>query len=95
VVLADLPDPNDAAGLAERLIDTLTVPAEVQGHEVSVAASIGIALFPGDGADASTLLAHADAAMYHAKRLSQTHRVSFFEPSMNEDALEQLQLLQD
>ncbi|OZI58030.1 putative bifunctional diguanylate cyclase/phosphodiesterase [Bordetella genomosp. 1] len=95
VVVADVVEPTDAANLAERLIDLLGRPAEVLGQEVTVAASVGIAIYPNDASEHHTLLTQADAAMYHAKRLGSGRRYSFFEPSMNEDAREQLQLLQD
>ncbi|OZI42037.1 hypothetical protein CEK29_13170 [Bordetella genomosp. 5] len=95
VVLADVVEPTDAANLAERLIDILGQPAEVLGQEVAVAASVGISIYPNDARDQHVLLTNADAAMYHAKRLGGSRRYSFFEPSMNEDAREQLQMLQD
>ncbi|MFJ1302248.1 putative bifunctional diguanylate cyclase/phosphodiesterase [Pseudomonadota bacterium AL_CKDN230030165-1A_HGKHYDSX7] len=95
VVVADVVEPTDAANLAERLIDILGQPAEVLGQEVAVAASVGISIYPHDARDHHVLLTNADAAMYHAKRLGGSQRYSFFEPSMNEDAREQLQMLQD
>ncbi|EWM49190.1 EAL domain protein [Bordetella holmesii 70147] len=87
--------PTDAANLAEKLIETLSREAEVDGNTLSVTASVGISIYPDDGEDGRTLLTHADAAMYHAKRLGRDPRYSYFEPAMNENAREQLQLLQD
>lgn len=95
IVLARVIEPADAADLAERLIDALSEEALIDGHPLAVTASVGIAMYPQDGRDAHTLLTHADAAMYHAKRQGSQRRFSYFEPAMNEDAREQLQLLQD
>ncbi|AZY49818.1 hypothetical protein C0J09_12205 [Bordetella avium] len=95
IVVSDVIEPTDAANVAERLIDVLSREITIDGHSLSVTASVGISIFPGDGDDGHTLLTHADAAMYHAKRLGSACRYSYFEPAMNEDAREQLQLLQD
>ena len=59
-----------------------------------VSTSIGIAIYPGDGGNQHDLLTNADAAMYHAKGLGR-NAYSFFEPSMNADVHQQLQLVQD
>jgi diguanylate cyclase (GGDEF)-like protein len=56
-----------AAALAQRIITVLQVPIVVEGHEITVSPSIGIALHPFDGTNAETLVRHADAAMYRAK----------------------------
>ncbi len=59
-----------ALGLAQRLLETIRQPLRVEGAEgpdIVVGASVGVALYPGDGADVATLMRHADAAMYAAK----------------------------
>jgi diguanylate cyclase (GGDEF)-like protein len=56
-----------ARSLAERLLAALAAPMEVEGHALSVGASIGIALYPEAGDDADLLMRHADSAMYAAK----------------------------
>lgn len=58
---------EEAKALAERLMQSVEVPCLVNGHELSVGASIGIAVYPDDGADVSAILKHADIAMYAAK----------------------------
>ena len=78
--------------MADRLISAIARPVTVYGHEVLVTSSVGIAIYPSDGEDTHALLTNADAAMYHAKRLGGTG-YSFFEPSMNADAHEQIELL--
>lgn len=94
VVLSEVVEPNDAASVAQRLIKVLSRPATVMGHRVAVSASVGIALFPDNGDNPRTLMRNADAAMYHAKRMGRS-RFSYFEPSMNSNAQEQLRMLQD
>ena len=59
--------PENAAQVAQRVADALAMPIAVDGNEITVSASVGIAVFPADGEDAETLLKNADAAMYHAK----------------------------
>jgi len=94
VVLSEVVEPNDAASVAQRLIKVLSRPVTVMGHRVAVSASAGIALYPANGDSPRTLMRNADAAMYHAKRMGRA-RFSYFEPSMNSNAQEQLRMLQD
>jgi diguanylate cyclase (GGDEF)-like protein/PAS domain S-box-containing protein len=58
---------DGALRLARRLIEGVSQPFNVQGHDIQLSASVGIALYPAAGTDATTLLRHADAAMYKAK----------------------------
>lgn len=67
VVLTDLEDPDAAVAQAERVLDAIRLPVELDGCEVEVGASIGIAVYPRDAADIEELLSSADAAMYTAK----------------------------
>ena len=83
IVLADLMRPEDAALVAQKLVEALAAPVDVRGHEVFVTASIGIALFPTDGNDAETLLAAADAAMYRAKQAGR-NSFQFYTPEINQ-----------
>ena len=79
--------------IATRFLDALHEPFRVDGHEVFVSASIGIALdLPGDGAD--ELLRNADLAMYRAKSTGKG-RVQVYEPSMHEAVLERVELEND
>jgi diguanylate cyclase (GGDEF)-like protein len=88
-------DAHEAAGaIAGRLIAALAEPFEVGGHELSAGASVGIAMAPGDAADADTLLKHADLALYQAKgEGGGTYR--FFESEMNARAQARHQLEAD
>ena len=67
VLLTSITRPEDAARVAERLLDSLREPITIQQHDFIIGASIGIANFPNDGDTAKTLLQNADAAMYFAK----------------------------
>ncbi len=67
LVGSSLADAEDAMQLATRAIEALRAPVRIAGIDVHVSPSIGIALYPEDGASIEALLAHADAAMYAAK----------------------------
>ncbi|WP_303678866.1 putative bifunctional diguanylate cyclase/phosphodiesterase [Ralstonia mannitolilytica] len=94
VVLAHVDEPEDAGTLADALLEAVREPFLAGGHELRVSTSIGIAMYPGDGANQHDLLTNADAAMYHAKGLGR-NAYSFFEPSMKANVHQQLQLVQD
>jgi diguanylate cyclase (GGDEF)-like protein/PAS domain S-box-containing protein len=82
VVQYPLGDPNEASDLANRLIDVVSRPYEVHGHEFVVGASIGIALAPGDGDAPDALLRNADMALYRAKAEGRG-TAHFFEAEMD------------
>ena len=77
-----LDDSSDAAQAAQKVLETLTQPFIVEGHELHVNASIGISLYPDDGTDVETLMRTADTAMYHAKEMGRGN-FQFFTPSLN------------
>ncbi len=86
VLLPNLRSPADAGAVAERLITALREPVQLAMNSLVVTPSVGIALYPQDGADAEMLLRNADLAMYFAKRRAPgTH--AFFDVSMNANAL--------
>jgi len=90
-ILGDLPEADVLARAAQRLLDALDAAFEIDGREVFVTASIGLAVSPDDGAEAESLLRNADAAMYHAKgKTGSSFR--FYDSSMNEAALQRLEL---
>ena len=68
LILGDVDAPQEALTVAERIQDALSAPFSVRGNEVFLGASIGIALYPRDGADLLGLQRAADSAMYAAKR---------------------------
>jgi diguanylate cyclase (GGDEF)-like protein len=82
IILPMIDGPHDAEQTASRVIDVLGQPYEIQGHEVVVGASVGIAIAPGDGDAADVLLRNADMALYRAKGDGRG-RFNFFEPEMD------------
>ncbi|PRA32947.1 putative bifunctional diguanylate cyclase/phosphodiesterase [Pseudomonas poae] len=94
VLLVQLTQPDDALRLAERQVGLIDRAFKVGEHELKISASVGIAMFPGNGGNPDELLMNADAAMYHAKGMGK-NGYSFFDVSMNTNARKQLQLLQD
>ena len=83
VYLAQIASRADASAVAHRILERLAEPVRINAHEITVAPSIGIAMWPEDGADIDELLKHADLAMYHAKR-SRGEPYAFFDRSMSE-----------
>ncbi|MFJ2969292.1 putative bifunctional diguanylate cyclase/phosphodiesterase [Pseudomonas fulva] len=94
VLLVELQDPSDAMNVAIKQVNLVSRPFRVAEHDLQLSASLGIVLYPGNGQDQHELLRNADAAMYHAKRVGK-NGYSFFDASMNRNARQQLQLLQD
>ncbi len=94
VLLVQLAEPDDALRLAARQVGLIARTFRVADHDLQISASVGIALYPGNGQSAEELLMNADAAMYHAKGAGK-NGYSFFDASMNSNARKQLQLLQD
>jgi diguanylate cyclase (GGDEF)-like protein len=91
ILLGAIRTPADAGRLARRVLRALATPFRVDGHEVSVRASIGISTSPPDGDDVETLLRNCDTAMYHAKEQGRNN-YQFFAEAMNAVVLERLVL---
>jgi diguanylate cyclase (GGDEF)-like protein len=87
VLLPDISGAQDAGEVARKILDGLMQPYQVNGKELHIGGSIGIALFPHDGEDADTLLKNSDIAMYHAKENGRNN-YQFFTPEMNKLAME-------
>ncbi len=86
VMFTGLVDGADVALAADRLVQDFTTPFLVDGHEIASSFSVGIAIYPQDGADFPTLLKKADIAMYQAKAAGRaTYR--FFDEHMDIEAL--------
>ncbi len=83
IVLLPESDGPAAALVARKILDTITLPAQFEGHELVVQASIGIATYPEHGVDATTLLRNADAAMYYAKEVGRNN-YQFFQTQMSD-----------
>jgi diguanylate cyclase (GGDEF)-like protein/PAS domain S-box-containing protein len=83
ILLIDTSSSEAIAGVARKILQSLTHPFRVEGHELFVTASIGISIFPSDGDEVETLLKSADSAMYRAKELGR-NQAQMFTASMNE-----------
>ena len=101
VLLHELRGEQDAALVANKIIETLSKPFRLGGRNLTVGVSLGVTLYPRDlppGEDldeiCAQLLSHADMAMYQAKGRGGSH-LRFFEPAMEEEIRRNLQLEQD
>ena len=91
VLLTDIDSETTLITKIEKLLIEASRPLEFKGHNISVGASIGVALFPDHGEDAETLLHHADQAMYQAKNQGK-HTFRFFTEAINIKAHRQREL---
>lgn len=94
LILPDLSAPTAAAAVAANVLKALTRSIRLQGHDIVIGGSIGIAVAPDDGDDRETLERHADIAMYHAKEKGRGN-YQFFTADMNERSEQQLLLQTD
>jgi diguanylate cyclase (GGDEF)-like protein len=82
IIQCDLQQPDNASRLARRIIEAVSKPYVIDGHHIVIGTSVGIAISPGDGADADHLIRNADMALYRAKADGRgTFR--FFEAGMD------------
>jgi diguanylate cyclase (GGDEF)-like protein len=79
LLLPEINSPKDADQLAKKLLHAVSQPFHFQGHEIRITLSVGVALYPRDGENSTTLLKHADDALYLAKKHGK-NRYHFFNP---------------
>jgi diguanylate cyclase (GGDEF)-like protein/PAS domain S-box-containing protein len=91
VLLPDIDRPQDAGHFAAKILSALALPHEIDGEELHVTMSIGIALYPDDGQDVETVIKSADTAMYHAKENGRDN-YQFFAQEMNTRVVERLSI---
>lgn len=94
IILPGRHDRGDLADLAQRVIASLSEPYVVEGHQMVIGASLGIALAPKDGATADAIVRNADLALYAAKDRGRG-RHHFYAADLHSDAQERRQLEQD
>ncbi|MEO8671978.1 MAG: diguanylate cyclase [Tahibacter sp.] len=83
ILLTDISQADDAVVFAHKIVDALAAPFCIGEHSLSLMVSIGISQYPDDGNDLETLIAHADTAMYCAKREGVTHIVFEHHPAVS------------
>jgi diguanylate cyclase len=93
VLAPRLADAEAAGVLAERVADALALPVTLDGLPLDVTAAIGVAVYPDHGTDNTTLLRHAEVAMYDAKDLGSTFAI--YSPEADQNSPERLELLAD
>jgi diguanylate cyclase (GGDEF)-like protein/PAS domain S-box-containing protein len=94
VISAGGPQPASAEALAERVLEAMCQEFEIEGHQLRIGLSIGVAIFPTDGMDATALIANADAALSRAKSEGRG-MVRFFEADMDKRLRERRALQHD
>ncbi|WP_227496684.1 putative bifunctional diguanylate cyclase/phosphodiesterase [Massilia litorea] len=93
VLLADIGGVDQAAHVADTIMQSVARPVQATVGSLTLSVSIGIAICPSDGDDPKTLLRHADVAMYHAKEAGRS-AFQFFSQEMNSRVLERVQVEQ-
>ena len=93
IVLSDIDSPAPAASAAQNICRVLAAPFQIDGHDIFVTSSVGIAMYPHDGLDVPTLVKHADSAMYRAKKTNTGFQ--FYEASMEHTISEHVRLESD
>ena len=91
VLLPGVASAEDAIGVGRKILESIRPPTRVEKHEIRVTASIGIAMYPSDGADAQALIRNGDRAMYHAKEQGRDN-CQLFRESMRSVIGERLNL---
>jgi predicted signal transduction protein with EAL and GGDEF domain len=94
IIISDVRDTQSIIHFTLKVIEKFSLPFDVEGHELSTTASIGISIYPDNGADQESLLKHADAAMYQAK-ISGRNTYRFFTEEMNASAADFLHIRND
>ncbi|MGB5466417.1 MAG: EAL domain-containing protein [Sedimenticolaceae bacterium] len=92
VLLSDMREAESATWIIQRLFGALEAPAEVEGNEIILDASVGVSLSPNDGEDPDTLIANAGAALREAKLAPGRNVCLYFNKKMNERSREQLNM---
>ncbi len=91
ILLDDFDSDNSLSLIAQKILNSLAIPFEINGHEIFITASIGISISPHDGEDPDTLLRNADIAMYRAKELGKNN-FQYYSEAMTAHVFEHLSL---
>lgn len=91
VVLSDITRQSDVLVVVQKIIDAISAPMMLQGHELFLSSSIGISMYPRDGRNSVALMKNADTAMYQAKK-SGAGGYKFYVDDMNKRTLDNLKM---
>lgn len=91
IILPAINQTEDATLIARKILQSFSPAVDLDGHEVFITTSIGIAIYPSDGQDSESLVRNADTAMYQAKDRGRNN-FQFFSPEMNRKVQEFLNL---
>ncbi|NHZ84114.1 EAL domain-containing protein [Massilia sp. CCM 8695] len=91
ILLSEVTHASDVGRTAEKIIAALTSPHSINGHELRITVSVGISIYPRDGADGETLIKNADLAMYRAKDYGRNN-FQLYGPDMSTRSVERLDL---
>ncbi len=91
VLLPGIAREDDAATIANKILEAVRLPFFIEHRELFITTSVGVTLYPADGADPETLVRNADTAMYRAKEQGRDN-YQLYAPAMNSRALERLSL---
>ena len=87
IILSEVAHAEDAAVCADKLLQRMRAPTVIDGQEIHISSSIGIAIFPADGTETEVLLKNADSALYEAKSLGRDN-YQFYRREFNSDVNE-------
>ncbi len=91
IVLSDITRQSDVLTVVQKIIDAISVPMMLQGHELYLSSSIGISMYPRDGHNSVTLMKNADTAMFQAKKTG-AGGYKFYVDEMNKRTLDRLKM---
>jgi len=83
IILESIADPGDVPLVAQKIVDTVSQPMRIDGHDITTTVSVGLSLYPIDSEHAEDLIRHADMAMYMSKKGGRNH-YRFFTADMKQ-----------
>jgi len=91
IILPEVGRAENAAHVAQKFLDSLAQPFDLEGQDVFISASVGITIYPSDSREVHMLVKHADTAMYHAKAQGKNN-FKFFTEDINKSTIERFRL---